>query len=399
MNTRALVSSLRRFALPLVAVALFAFAWHGARRLPSSPFSPVKDLSALEACVSRADFRERVACYQPILEGQLRAKGPRGVLSELDRLQGARPIFRVHCHDMAHVLGRFWIARGGTVADGFRDGSNACHSGFFHGMVERVFRGDEALTNEPVHLSPDELRAKVATICTEEALETTSRNIRFQCLHGLGHSVVFSLGYRLPLALETCDVLADSWDRSSCAGGAFMENITGVERERRMLRSGDPHYPCSIVPAEHRNSCYGMQTSWMLEDGMSWDAIATACRAAGDSRLSCFQSFGRDVSPRVRENGPASFVSLCENLPADERSACIRGTAYALADHTWDGRYVYPFCAAFGSDAIRAECFSEAHRHLLRSLEQSQETVRQSCESLTGGEDECLTTLQSMLTS
>ncbi|TSC72864.1 MAG: hypothetical protein G01um101438_263 [Parcubacteria group bacterium Gr01-1014_38] len=401
MDRSIVVSLLRKFSLPLAVVVLFGLAWNGVRRMPPS-LSPVgsgSGLSALEACLSSPGFRERVTCYQPILEGQLQAQGPRGVLSELDRLQEERPVFRAHCHDMAHVLGRFWIARGGTVADGFREGSNICHAGFFHGMVERVFRGGEKLTDEPLHFSPEELRAKVATVCGPEVLQTTSRNIRFQCLHGLGHAVVFSLGYRLPIALEICDVLPGNWDQNSCAGGAFMENITGVERERRMLRAGDPHYPCSIVPPKYRDSCYGMQTSWMLEDGLAWDAIIAACRAAGSSQLSCFQSFGRDVSPRVRQGGPVAFVPLCTQLAPDERAACIRGAVYALADHTWDGRYAYPFCAVVPSADVRAECFQQAHTHLLRSLEQPPETAQRGCLVLSDGKDVCLTTLQQLVTS
>ena len=142
-----------------------------------------------------------------------------------------------------------------------------------------------------------------------------------------------------------------------------------------------------------------MQTSWMLEDGLAWGAISAACRATGSSRLSCFQSFGRDVSPRVRQDGAAAFVPLCSQLPPEERSACIRGAVYALADHTWDGRYAYPFCAAFVPGGVRVECFTEAHRHLLRSLEQPGETARRGCEMLGEGRDACLTALQHILTS
>lgn len=389
-------SLLRTFGLTLVIAVLFGLAWNGARRLPSSVFfRGSSNLAVLEKCISYPDFREQVSCYQPILKEQLQAEGPRAVLSELDRLQEERPVFRAFCHNMAHVLGRFWIARGGTVADGFREGSNVCHSGFFHGMVERVFRGDEVLADDPIHLSPEELRTRMSAICTLEALQTSSWNIQFQCLHGLGHAVVFSLGYHLPLALEICDALPSEWERSSCYGAAFMENITGVERERRMLRAGDPHYPCSIVAPQYRDSCYGMQTSWMLEDGMTWEAIRSACRSAGTSRLSCFKSYGRDLSPRVRRDGPTTFVPFCTELPPDERSSCIRGAVYALADHTWDGRYVYPFCAEFPPGDARAECFAEAHRHLLRALERSPEILQQGCEALKGGQDACFLSLQS----
>lgn len=395
---RSVWAILRSLAFPALVVVIFALAGNAARHLPKKPVLSSGDLSALERCMT-SGFQERLACFRPLLEQQLDTKGPRAVLAELDQLQEKRPAFRLECHNMAHVLGRHWIASGKSIADGFREGSNICHSGFFHGMAERVFQGEDVSVDETAHLSPNELRARIAMVCTDQTLRTASRNMRFQCLHGLGHAAVFSLAYNLPLALEMCDVLPTDWDQASCAGGAFMENITGVDRDRRMLRANDPHYPCSIVSPKHRNSCYGMQTSWMLESGMNWDAIISACRTAGDARLSCFQSFGRDVSPRVRENGPAEFVSLCTQLQPDERSSCIRGAVFALADHTWDGRYAFPFCAAFGEDALSRECFTEAQRHLLYSLEQTREATERDCASLSSKRDACLQSMQTLASS
>ena len=387
------------FVLPMVVIAIFAFAGSAAWRLQTAPRTAPQDLVSLEGCFTHTEFTERIRCYRPMLEHHLDMHGPRAVLAALDRLQEQRTQFRAECHTMAHILGRYWIASGKLLADGFREGTNICHSGFFHGMAERVFQGEDASLDEPAHLSPEELRARIATVCTDEALRTPSRNMRFQCLHGLGHAAVFSLSYDLLLALEMCDVLPTEWDQSSCAGGAFMENITGMERDRRMLRAGDPHYPCSIVPSRHRKSCYGMQTSWMLESGMNWDAIIAACRTAGDARLACFQSFGRDVSPRVREKGPTEFVSLCTQLQPDERSPCIRGAVYALADHTWDGRYAFPFCAAFPDGALGHACFTEAQRHLLYSLEQTRAATEQGCAALGTGREACLQSLQTLASS
>lgn len=389
---------MRQPVLLLIAAALFALAFAGFRQLPTSRTAdktpPLPSLTELESCLKRESFEGRLSCYRPVLESHLAARGPRTVLADLDVLQQTQATFAAHCHDLAHVLGRYWIARGGTVAAGFMEGSNVCHSGFFHGMVERVIRGDEILASEPLHASFDELTAKVPSICTAEALQTESGNIRFQCLHGLGHAVVFSLGYRMPLALKVCDEMPDDWGRVSCHGGAFMENITGVERERRMLRSNDPHYPCSAVEARYRDSCYLMQTSWMLEDGMSWEEIVAACRAAEPHRLACFQSFGRDLSPLARQHGPGDYASRCAALRPDERSRCIQGAVFALADHTWDGRYAYPFCAVFGSQELRAECFSAAHGHLQRLLEQPVEKLAADCRTYAGGRRECLAMLE-----
>lgn len=384
-------------------VLLGAGMWRSGASLKSSPpEQPAAEgaearpasLARLATCAERSVLADRMSCYARILESHARLRSPAGVLADLDTLQKAHLAFRTHCHDMAHVLGRLWIAQGRSVADGFARGSNICHSGFFHGMVERVMRGEAAAAAEPEHIAPDELRAKIPAVCTAESLGSESRNLRFQCLHGLGHAVVFSLVYRVPLALELCDLLPDSWSRESCYGGVFMENITGLDRARRMLRTGDPHYPCSVVSSPYRKACYLMQTSWMLEDGLDTDRVAAACRTAGRYRLPCFRSLGRDLSPRVRESGPSGLAELCMSLPSDERKECVLGALYALADHTWDGTYAYPFCAAFSSAPVGERCFSEAHGYLRGQLEQSFDTLAANCRASVPEAAECLTFLE-----
>lgn len=376
-------------SIGFLVVALVAF-----RRLPTPQHSADATLAdRLAVCIGAQKADNRFACFRRVLHPEMDARSPRALLQELDRLEQEQPRFSSYCHEMAHVLGRYWITKGRTITDGFHEGSNQCHSGFYHGMVERVIRGEAADTFGDVeHVPIEALRAKIPTICTHERLETASRNYRFQCLHGLGHALMFSLGYRLPIALELCDALSDDWSQNSCAGGAFMENISGPEKDRRMLRAGDPHYPCSIVDAKYRDSCYGMQTSWMREMGMSWEAIIEACRGAGAYRLACFQSLGRDSSSHVRVEGPAKYAALCAQLTnADERYRCVRGAVNALTDHTWDARYAYPYCAAFGLTRDRQECFTESSKHLLIALEQPREKLLEACQALLGEtRDTCL---------
>lgn len=140
-----------------------------------------------------------------------------------------------------------------------------------------------------------------------------------------------------------------------------------------------------------------MQTSRMVELGMSWDEIVQACRAAGPYRLACFQSFGRDLSPRVRQEGPAVSVPRCEALKPDERLRCIQGAVFALADHPWDGRYAYPFCAAVTGE-LRLWCFREAQNHLHGLLEQPDQKLEADCRTYVRASPECLSALSGAAT-
>src|SRR3989442_12919190 len=82
----------------------------------------------------------------------------------------------------------------------------------------------------------------------------------------MGHGLTMFRGHDLPQALTDCDLLSDGWDRESCYGGAFMENVINVtsphhpatelaaHRHHHMAMSpfkaidpAAPPYPCSIV--------------------------------------------------------------------------------------------------------------------------------------------------------
>jgi hypothetical protein len=105
--------------------------------------------------------------------------------------------------------------------------------------------------------------------------------------------------YDLPRALETCDALPDDWDRTSCTGGVFMENISssyGVQSE--WLREDDPLYPCQVVADRHKLYCYLMVTSRILPlVGYDFAAASKTCmQSEPEWAETCFQSLGRDAS-------------------------------------------------------------------------------------------------------
>src|SRR6185295_8507310 len=91
-----------------------------------------------------------------------------------------------------------------------------------------------------------------------------------QCLHGIGHGIMAWSGYALPDALRHCDALEPG--RQPCYTGVFMENIVGSldshhsgQPAGSRYLSNDPQYPCTIVDDKHKESCYLLQTSRMLQ--------------------------------------------------------------------------------------------------------------------------------------
>ena len=123
---------------------------------------------------------------------------------------------------------------------------------------------------------------------------------KYNCVHGIGHGAMYINGNELFVSLETCDKLQDGWERSSCWGGVFMENVIADNRNHftKYLKPDDPLYPCNATKDEQKSTCYLMQTSYMLKlKGGDFTAVFALCDTVGETYINtCYQSLGRDAS-------------------------------------------------------------------------------------------------------
>lgn len=326
-------------------------------------------------CQTGANFSN---CMDAYFEDFLKIHTTKEALAAVQTLEDTDSTIRVACHEVVHAIGRETFAKEKTIHDSFAACDQTCHSGCYHGAMERFLRGNDFSTSdeEQAHISESELAQKLITACPVN----NPINLRFQCLHGLGHAVVFYIDYNLPKALGYCDKLPTDWDRASCWGGAFMENIHSATPEKRYLSITDYHFPCSVIDTKYRSDCYVMQTTRMAEMGLQRPQIIIECEKAGIYRLQCLQSLGRDASNDVRAGSGASVVTLCESISdADGLRACLRGVAYALADNTWNGTYVFPFCGEFKNPADREYCYSLSTSYLKSMLLVAKEKIQGDC--------------------
>src|SRR3990172_4033186 len=139
-------------------------------------------------------------------------------------------------------------------------------AGYFHGVLE------VALPEAPDY-----------TAAVKEACSGTSQKdgeFRFyQCVHGLGHGVTAYRQYDVENALGDCDLLATSWQKKSCWGGVFMENIDskfahamGLEQQGKLIDDGSYFWPCLSVAEGYRPACLRMITARILpKHGRDWN--------------------------------------------------------------------------------------------------------------------------------
>lgn len=366
-----------RGALKLVGICLvlFCFSLASAQENPSTtPLSTatLPTAQAIKSCLDQAGGAE---CLDNLFRDALKEHSTQEVLQLIQRFESEDPELRRDCHPVVHAIGRETYRIKGNIHDSFSACDQTCHSGCYHGSVERFLRGDAVYTQVDRHPSAAELKQKAALACDPNI----PVRLRFQCLHGLGHALMFFSRYQLAASLDACDGLPEEWSRNSCYGGVFMENISSATPDSRDLSPTDFHYPCDKLATKYRGECYVMQTSRMTEMGLGSERIFQECEKAGAFSEQCELSLGRDLSNDVRLGNSRGTAQKCELATGESRRACMRGVVYALVDNTWDGRYALPFCATFSQEAEQTACLKVSAEYLADTFEKSPTEIVGEC--------------------
>jgi hypothetical protein len=351
IRRRTVVALLGLAALVEVVVAFAVFGIGGgddegplSTALPMHPvagsFTP--DGTTLSECSDQA-------CFEQAFGNLSYYEGPRAALTLFDEtLDAGDP----SCHRIAHVIGAAALSRyEGNVARTFAEGSSSCFSGYYHGVLERALIGVE---------SRDAARlGKVARGLCEDPEVRSTRWMAYQCFHGLGHGLMITTGYGLPLSLDACERISTYLDRTSCKGGVFMENISssyGVQS--RWVSDEDPVYPCNAIARDDKITCYGMVTSRILRViGLDWEKTAEICSSVEkDFVATCFRSMGRDISGQVHRDVD-EIVSLCAvTRPYGAEAECISAAAMDMTSNYTSGTQAAGLCEAAPLQT-RGDCY------------------------------------------
>jgi hypothetical protein len=344
--------------------------------------APLPTAEAVKSCMNSGRSAE---CLDNLFADALKRHSTLEILQLVQRFEAEDPELRRNCHPVVHAIGRETYRIKGNIHDSFSACDQTCHSGCYHGSVERFLRGEDIYSQIDKHPSDAELKQKAALACDPNI----PARLRFQCLHGLGHALMFFSRYQLGPSLDACDGLPNDWSRSSCYGGVFMENVFNATPETRDLSATDYHYPCNKLAVKYRSECYVMQTSRMTEMGLSTDKIFNECERAGDFRQQCILSVGRDLSNDARVGNSRIAAQKCELVTGENRLYCMRGVVYALIDNTWDGRYALPFCATFAQERDQNACARSSVEYLTGTFEKSPAEIAKECAAYIGSPNRC----------
>ena len=158
------------------------------------------------------------------------------------------------CHSAMHEIGHVAAKAYSSLGSAFDAGTNICANGFYHGVVEQLF-GDDDISLLSEH--------EITSICSMAALGTSSPLVRLNCVHGIGHALMYMTEGDTPLALLYCEDYSADSDISQCATGALMEEGLRVERSTSSEKFADPTLFCSQVLGD-QNDCWLSQSAKII---------------------------------------------------------------------------------------------------------------------------------------
>ncbi len=338
----------------------------------------VSEFSNISYCLD-LNSQNKVECLDEFIQAYSDRKSIQEMLNALENARSENSFIEDQCHPISHAIGRYTLdVYNNNVGDAFEACDFTCHSGCYHGVMERLFFKDELEDGNLRHLDYETMQEKIPGICSEDKFENSDQSVIFQCLHGVGHAIMYSTDYDLELSLSGCLLLNPGFEQTSCFGGVFMENITAFDKSKRDLKPGEPHYPCSKLSNIFVHECYLMQTSIMKEQGLTIEEIVAECKKADDVEA-CFVSLGRDVSNYVRNGSIEYALDVCETNSVGFERPCIEGVVYALVDNTWDAQFAFPFCKTFSKQENINICFKYSLSYLKSSYGFTDSDIETEC--------------------
>jgi hypothetical protein len=367
--------TLAALAVTALAVAVIADGGSGTPQTTAAvPLHPVAgnfkpDATTLEDCSD-----EEQACLEQAYGNIAYRSGPKQAFADLE---GRTEVASNACHRIAHNIGSASLARfegniGRTFAEGFSD----CFSGYYHGVLER------SLVNVKSYKA-DALGAVARGLCTDAEIRVV-QELEYHCLHGLGHGLMITSGYSLPLSLDVCDFMDGEWAVRACNGGVFMENFfTSYGVESPWVRENDPVYPCNSVAEADKQPCYQLVTSRVLRVvGVDWQRTAEICASVERRWVrSCFESYGRDASGQTHRDADEVLDICAVARPYGGERPCIQFAAMDHVENFAGGTQAAAFCDRT-APALQQPCY-RALGTILGRFEATAAARAADCRSLT----------------
>jgi hypothetical protein len=285
------------------------------------------------------------------LEDAVREGGAVAGMDLLEQRAVTDPGVQRLAHQYVHSLARLHYDLSPDAATAFSTCDDRFEGGCYHGVLQRYFEENPGFTGQTV-----------ASLCGDLGTEQDI-NLKWQCLHGLGHGLTLYFDHNLLRPLRYCDFLGAEWDRRSCYGGVFMENVVWSQNVQGARATGegvldeDLHYPCNAIDDRYRPDCWLMQTSTILRL-VGWD-LARAFQTCNNAERAyiplCYDGMGREIASYTGHD-PLEAGRLCLTGAEAWQGGCFSGAAKQLVDYHGGTDQAFAMCSTAPADA-RLQCY------------------------------------------
>ncbi len=309
-------------------------------------------INSEKLCLNKkTSFKEEFDCYENYFEDITAKKDPTYSLQKLEQLSSEIPFVKSYCHPLVHSIGRFSAKRFQDISQTFSFGKETCWSGYYHGAMEGYIS----------IIGIENVNSSINDICASQRSAGKYSFDHYNCVHGLGHGLTANLDYEIFEALDHCDKLIDTWERDSCSGGVFMENIVndGVNHNSKYLKNDDLEYPCNVALERFKNPCYLMQSSHFLKV-LSYDykkGFEQCERFDRNYQSSCFQSIGRDISGNYLRSIEKT-LELCGLAKTEHQLLCFTGAAKDFTFNDRNSLKSRQLCESLPEEMYKESCLN-----------------------------------------
>lgn len=289
-------------------------------------------------------------CYEKHYVQLVKDDGIKAAFDDLKARYSKNGYVVAQCHPIAHVIGREAALKFVTPGEAYVQGDSFCWSGYYHGVLETFLD----------KIGRENLPAQIDHVC--DGIEGKERYgfDYYNCVHGLGHGVMAITDTELFQSLDYCNMLTGAWEQESCASGVFMENVIvdNLNHFTKYLKPAEPLYPCTAAPEKFKNTCYLMQTSYILKinGGNFKDTFAWCRKAEENYRATCFQSLGRDASGRSSSDVIRTKQTCLLGENFFERSNCVIGAVKDFISYFHSDTQAEVFCSSLEDAELAATC-------------------------------------------
>ncbi len=305
---------------------------------------------------------DKIPCYQKRLEGILKTRGTEQALKSVEQLAKQDPDVLRESHPYTHHLGRISFSHYKDAAVAFSHCGDMFASGCYHGVLEGYLSSLRAIAPKDI-----------VTLCNKSIDTHRSRSQKFQCLHGLGHGLTMYFRYDILKTLPFCDTLPTDWERQSCYGGVFMENIVAYQNalhghqtghkghhtgHKSFLDPKDPLHPCNVVEKRYQRACYWMQASVILTfNGFNLAEAFRECDKAPARFIpTCYESMGREISGFTLSDSGKS-IGLCKMGSSKYVHHCFVGAVKDFINTRVDPERGLAFCRGLDLE-YKKDCYA-----------------------------------------